>query len=134
MEFQILCESEMPQIYVDQDGNVLFTTANTFDTYYNTNGKRPGAYTLPTMNTKRPALRLAGGMSFLGHCVTKRASIHMMTGMNCLHLSRMTPRMVELRIAGNSPRMVDNAYKYMYYLIRGVIWRRQISISAWMKM
>jgi hypothetical protein len=31
--------------YTDTGGNVLYTTANNFDTYYTSNGKKPGRYT-----------------------------------------------------------------------------------------
>jgi hypothetical protein len=32
--------------YTDPSGNVLYTTANNFDTYYSSTGKRAGKYTL----------------------------------------------------------------------------------------
>jgi hypothetical protein len=32
--------------YTDAGGNVLYTTANNFDTFYVSNGKKPGRYTL----------------------------------------------------------------------------------------
>jgi hypothetical protein len=52
------------------------------------------------------------GMSFWGPCVTKRASIHMMTGISCLHSSRKDPRMIELRITAFYGMEID-ALRFM---------------------
>ena len=39
-----LKSSQPPVNYIDEKGEILFTTANNFDTYYTFNGKRPGKY------------------------------------------------------------------------------------------
>ena len=36
---------EPPVDYLNEKGEILFTTATTFDAYYNANGKKPGKYT-----------------------------------------------------------------------------------------
>jgi hypothetical protein len=45
-ESRITKKSSQPPVdYLDEKGEVLYTTANNFDTYYESSGKRPGKYT-----------------------------------------------------------------------------------------
>jgi len=39
-------------VFADIAGNILYTTANNFDAFYASNGKKPGRYTLLEGNWK----------------------------------------------------------------------------------
>jgi len=39
-------------VFTDVTGKVLYTTANNFDAYYSSNGKKPGKYLLSDGNWK----------------------------------------------------------------------------------